>query len=128
AQIALSKGFLPDLGEQAMLGWLGEHGGLNGVTAIFCAADNLALGVMNALERAGIKMPGEVSIVGFDGVALGEFTNPPLTTVAVPLQHMGVAALNLLEQRIVNVTLSPPAHRLELGCRLIIRKSVRSLV
>ena len=127
ARIALSGGFLPQLGERAMLAWLDANSGLDGVTAIFCAADNLALGVMEALTRRGISMPGDVSVVGFDGVALGEFTNPPLTTVAVPLHHMGVSALNLLEMRIVNAMMSPPAHRLELGCRLIVRKSVRSL-
>ncbi|SMQ62999.1 transcriptional regulator, LacI family [Devosia lucknowensis] len=127
ARIALAEGFLPHLGERAMLAWLDQHDGLDGVTAIFCAADNLALGVIEALNRRGIAMPTDVSVVGFDGVALGEFTNPPLTTVAVPLQHMGMSALNLLELRIVNATLSPPAHRLELGCRLIVRKSVRSL-
>ena len=37
--------------------WLEQHGGLGGITAIFCAADNLALGVMTALDRAGVKMP-----------------------------------------------------------------------
>ncbi|PXA96177.1 LacI family transcriptional regulator [Nostoc sp. 3335mG] len=128
ARVAFSEGFLPEVGEAAMLAWLDQHDGLDGITAIFCAADNLALGVMKAFGRRGISVPGDVSVVGFDGVALGEFTNPPLTTVAVPLQHMGVSALNLLELRIVNAMLSPPAHRLELGCRLIVRKSVRTLI
>ncbi|MNY70954.1 HTH-type transcriptional repressor PurR [compost metagenome] len=72
-------------------------------------------------------MPEEVSIVGFDGVAIGEFTAPALTTVSVPLEYMGSAALHLLEQRIVNAALNPPAHRLELGCRLTVRGSVRRI-
>lgn len=127
AHVHLARGYLPELGGEAIRQWLDDHHGLGGVTAIFCAADNLALGVMNALDRAGISMPGDVSIVGFDGVALGEFTAPPLTTVSVPLEHMGISALHLLEQRIVNAAIAPPAHRLELGCRLTIRGSVRSL-
>lgn len=127
AQVHLARGYLPELGAEAIQDWLNQHGGLGGVTAIFCAADNLALGVMTALDRAGIKMPRDVSIVGFDGVALGEFTVPPLTTVSVPLDYMGISALHLLEQRIVNAALAPPAHRLELGCRLAIRGSVRTL-
>ncbi|HEY9011652.1 MAG TPA: LacI family DNA-binding transcriptional regulator [Devosia sp.] len=127
AQVHLARGYLPELGAEAIRGWLDEHGGLGGITAIFCAADNLALGAMSALDSAGIKMPRDVSIVGFDGVALGEFTVPPLTTVSVPLDYMGISALHLLEQRIVNAALAPPAHRLELGCRLTIRGSVRTL-
>ena len=127
AHVHLADGYLPELGARAIETWLNQHGGLGGITAIFCAADNLALGVMTALNRAGVKMPEEVSIVGFDGVAIGEFTSPPLSTVSVPLEHMGPAALHLLEQRIVNAALSPPAHRLELGCRLTVRGSVRRI-
>jgi DNA-binding LacI/PurR family transcriptional regulator len=122
-----AEGYFPDMGANAMRRWIAKHEGLGGVTAIFCAADNLALGVMTALQEEGFSMPGDVSVMGFDGVALGEFTSPPLTTVSVPLDHMGTAALHLLEQRIVNAASAPPAHRLELGCRLTIRGSVRSL-
>ena len=127
AHVHLAEGYLPELGARAIENWLDQHGGLGGITAIFCAADNLALGVMTALDRAGIRMPEDVSIVGFDGVAIGEFTAPPLTTVSVPLEHMGPTALHLLEQRIVNAALNPPAHRLELGCRLTVRGSVRRI-
>ncbi len=127
AYVHLADGYLPELGAKAIDVWLDQHGGMGGITAIFCAADNLALGVMTALDRAGVKMPEDVSIVGFDGVAIGEFTAPALTTVSVPLEYMGSAALHLLEQRIVNSALNPPAHRLELGCRLTVRGSVRRI-
>jgi LacI family purine nucleotide synthesis repressor len=127
AHVHLADGYLPDMGARAIDAWLDQHGGMGGITAIFCAADNLALGVMTALDRAGVRMPEDVSIVGFDGVAIGEFTAPALTTVSVPLEHMGPAALHLLEQRIVNSALNPPAHRLELGCRLTVRGSVRRI-
>lgn len=127
AHVLISDGYLPELGAAAIARWLKDHDGLGGVTAIFCAADNLALGAMTALTRAGVAMPKDVSIVGFDGVALGEFTNPSLTTVSVPLEHMGPSALHLLERRIINTVLNPPAHRLELGCRLTIRGSVRTI-
>ena len=127
AHVHLAEGYLPELGAAAIQQWLETHDGLGGITAIFCAADNLALGIMPALNRAGIRMPQDVSIVGFDGVALGEFTSPSLTTVTVPLEHMGPSALHLLERRIINTALNPPAHRLELGCRLTIRGSVRTI-
>lgn len=127
AYVHHAEGYFPELGAAAMERWLEKHEGLGGVTAIFCAADNLALGAMNALRKAGFSMPDDISIVGFDGVALGEFTSPALTTVSVPLDQMGISALHLLEQRIVNAAARPPAHRLELGCRLTIRGSVRML-
>lgn len=127
AHVHLADGYLPDQGATAIRSWLAQNGGLGGITAIFCAADNLALGAMAALGDAGIRMPHDVSIVGFDGVAIGEFTTPALTTVSVPLEHMGTAALHLLEQRIVKASANPPAHRLELGCRLTVRGSVRRL-
>lgn len=127
AHVHFARGYLPELGAAAVRQWLKAHDGLGGVTAIFCAADNLALGAMTALEDAGIRMPQDVSVVGFDGVALGEFTSPPLTTVSVPLEHLGPSALHLLERRIVNAAFQPPAHRLELGCRLTIRGSVHRL-
>lgn len=125
--IQLAQGYLPEYGAAAIRAWLDQHRGLGGVTAIFCAADNLALGVMAELDRAGISIPGDVSLVGFDGVALGELTTPRLTTITVPLEQIGTAALHLLEQRIVDADAERPAHRLELGCRLTIRDSVRPL-
>lgn len=127
AYVHHAEGYLPDLGGAAIERWIAKHEGLGGITAIFCAADNLALGAMTSLRNAGYAMPRDVSVVGFDGVALGEFTAPSLTTVSVPLDHMGTAALHLLEQRITNANAALPAHRLELGCRLTIRGSVRTL-
>ncbi|MGV8830797.1 MAG: LacI family DNA-binding transcriptional regulator [Devosia sp.] len=127
AYIQQADGYFPEMGAAAIERWIAKHEGMGGVTAIFCAADNLALGAMTALRKAGIAMPEDVSVVGFDGVALGELTAPALTTVSVPLEHMGTAALHLLEQRIVNAADAPPANRLELGCRLTIRNSARKL-
>ena len=127
AYVQHAEGYFPELGAAAITRWLVKHEGMGGVTAIFCAADNLALGALAALRQAGLSVPNDVSVVGFDGVALGELTSPALTTVSVPLEHIGVAALHLLEQRIVNAAGAPPAHRLELGCRLTVRASVRTL-
>lgn len=127
AHIQFARGYLPEYGAAAIRSWLDAHGGLGGITAIFCAADNLALGVMAELERAGISIPGDVSLVGFDGIALGELTTPRLTTITVPLEQIGAAALHLLEQRVVDTGVERAAHRLELGCRLTVRESVRRL-
>jgi DNA-binding LacI/PurR family transcriptional regulator len=56
AHVHLADGYLPDMGARAIDAWLDQHGGMGGITAIFCAADNLALGVMTALDRAGVRM------------------------------------------------------------------------
>ncbi|MCX2721607.1 LacI family DNA-binding transcriptional regulator [Roseibium salinum] len=120
-------GYEPRYGEEAVRLWLQQNGGLGGVTALFCAADNLAIGAMRALAAEGHAIPEDVSVIGFDGVALGDLVNPPLTTVKVPLEQMGPAALSLLEQRIVANDSERVAYRLELGCGVVERESVSTL-
>jgi LacI family transcriptional regulator, purine nucleotide synthesis repressor len=122
------KGYEPRYGEEAVQRWLSEHGGLGGVTALFSASDNLAIGAMRALNANGYSVPKDISVMGFDGVALGELVTPPLTTVKVPLDQMGPAALNLLEQRILAGDEDRAACRLELGCSIVERESVAPLV
>jgi LacI family purine nucleotide synthesis repressor len=128
ARFCFAEGWEPHLGEKAIGAWLTQHDGLDGITAIFCAADNLALGVMRGLEARGFQIPRDISVMGFDGVAPGEFTSPSLTTINVPLDQMGPDALHLLEQRVSSDQPARASHRLELGCQLIIRDSVASLI
>lgn len=99
---------------------------LRGATAIFCAADNLALGTLEALAKHGIRVPEDVSVLGFDDVPTAELARPALSTVHVPLDLMGPAALNLIEQRLIARDPQPAAARLELGCRLVHRASIAS--
>lgn len=127
AIILKARGFEPKHGEQAISEWQAEHPDLQGVTAIFCAADNLAFGAIKALKQAGLQVPDDVSVMGFDGVALGALHSPALTTVNVPLEQFGSAALDLLEQRARKTESSRAAHRLELGCDVIVRASIKSV-
>jgi LacI family purine nucleotide synthesis repressor len=124
AQFLFADGYEPRLGEKAIADWLAQNHGLGDATAIFCAADNLALGAMRGLQNAGYRIPEDISVMGFDGVAPGEFTTPALTTIDVPFDQMGPAALHLLEQHVTDVATDRAAQRLELGCRLVVRKSV----
>lgn len=124
AHVLQSQGFEPAKAEKAVTGWLAEQGGLGPITAIFCAADNLALGAMRALAKAGYSVPADISVMGFDGVALGELVTPSLTTVHVPLDEMGPEALQLLERRLLTNGGKRAAQRLELGCELVLRDSV----
>jgi len=66
-----------------------------GVTGIICASDVLALGAIRAARRAGLTVPGDVSVVGYDDSALLNCTDPPLTTVRQPIEPMGMSAVAL---------------------------------
>ena len=68
----------------------------HGVTGIICASDVLALGAIRAVRRAGLSVPGDVSVVGYDDSAFMNCTDPPLTTVRQPIEAMGRAAVALL--------------------------------
>ncbi|MBB4120621.1 LacI family DNA-binding transcriptional regulator [Martelella radicis] len=124
AIVVRAEGFEPQHGEEALTAWLEAHPDRDGATALFCAADNLAFGAMRALKRAGLSVPDDLSVMGFDGVALGELHSPPLTTVSIPLEQFGRAALDLLEARAKSGQMPRAAHRLELGCDVILRESV----
>jgi len=65
-------------------------------TAFFADNDIIALGAMKALNEAGYKIPEDVSIVGFDDISYSSISNPPLTTVKVPKQEIGRAAVRRL--------------------------------
>ena len=71
-----------------------------GVTGIICASDPLALGAIRAVRRAGLRVPQDVSVVGYDDSALMNCTDPPLTTVRQPIEPMGRAAIDLLVSQI----------------------------
>lgn len=68
-------------------------------TAVFAAADEMAIAVISAAAGRGIAVPEELSVIGYDNLKLAEMSNPPLTTVAQPLQEMGgLAARKLIAQ------------------------------
>jgi DNA-binding LacI/PurR family transcriptional regulator len=71
-----------------------------GITGIACASDPLALGAIRAARRAGLRVPDDVSVVGYDDSALMNCTEPPLTTVRQPIEPMGRAAIDLLVSQI----------------------------
>lgn len=69
-------------------------------TAIFVAADLMALGVLRALREANFAVPDDISVVGFDDIPAAMITTPPLTTINQPKYHMGQCAAELLLARI----------------------------
>ncbi len=71
-----------------------------GFTALFAFDDVSAIGAMRAFLDAGLRVPGDVSVVGFDDIQSAAFQNPTLTTVRQPLQQMGESAARLLLERL----------------------------
>ena len=65
-------------------------------TAVFCANDALALGLLDAARDRGLSVPGDVAVVGFDDVEGASLASPPLTTVRVPKEQLGETALAVL--------------------------------
>jgi len=87
-------------GRDSMAQWLQEGWDDLGCTALLAQNDDTAWGVIEALRAAGKKVPDDVSVIGFDGTDTAEICNPTLTTIAMPLQQMGRAAVELLLLRI----------------------------
>jgi len=71
-----------------------------GVTGIVAGSDLMALGAIRAARHAGLRVPEDISVIGFDGTAMATFTDPPLTTLRQPLERMAAAVANsLIDQR-----------------------------
>ncbi len=67
--------------------------------ALFCFTDSLAIGALSVLADAGIRVPQDVAVAGFDDVVHGEFANPPLTTVSFNRRTMAEQAVSMLTRR-----------------------------
>ncbi|MEV4555625.1 LacI family DNA-binding transcriptional regulator [Kitasatospora sp. NPDC049285] len=78
-----------------------------GVTGVICASDPLALGVVRAARRAGLDVPGDLSVIGYDDSVFINCTRPPLTTVRQPIQELGRAAVDLLVGQIDGGAVAP---------------------
>lgn len=91
-------------------------------TAVFCANDAVALGVLQGAGRLGIRVPDDISVVGFDDVDLAGHSTPPLTTVGQPMREMGRAAVELLLGRLRDSHPLPPTE-IKLATVLVERES-----
>jgi DNA-binding LacI/PurR family transcriptional regulator len=92
-----------------------------GLTAIFCGNDTMALGVIRALVERGLRVPEDVSVVGFDDVPEAGFYLPPLTTVRQDFGEVGRQALNTLVDRMAGEI--PAGFRVRVAPELIVRAS-----
>lgn len=93
-------------------------------TAIIASNDLLALGVIGALRREGLSVPRDISVAGFDGIAIGRLIDPPLTTVEMPDASMGAAAASLLLDIAENAA---PARHLDIAYMMRRGGTVRAI-
>jgi LacI family transcriptional regulator len=90
-------------------------------TAVFASSDQMALGVYEAVRRHGLRVPEDVSVVGFDDLPLAAWTSPPLTTVRQPLAQMGMLAARTVLRLVNGERLESP--KVELATELVVRES-----
>ncbi len=100
-----------------------EHCLKNGATAIFAANDEMALGVIEELERIGITPGKEIAVVGFDDVFWSRYIHPPLTTVHQPMHSIGKMAAKMILDRMNSNDMVKSPMRIVLSTRLIVRNS-----
>lgn len=94
-------------------------------TAIIASSDPIAIGALRALTAKGIRVPEDISLMGFDDTSLSAFTAPPLTTIHAPAYDMGNFGANI----VYNILKMQPATamKIQLPCRLVERQSCRKL-
>jgi len=104
---------------------LEEHPDIGGATAIFCFSDYIAHGVYSALSEAGLSVPGDVSVVGYDNNEYSGIIHPPLTTVDILPREIGTRAAGLMlelarkkSEKITEIIISP---------KLMVRESTRKI-
>ncbi|HEX6060145.1 MAG TPA: LacI family DNA-binding transcriptional regulator [Gemmatimonadaceae bacterium] len=90
--------------------------------AIFAANDSMAIGAMSALADAGLRIPDDVAVAGFDDVPIARYTSPPLSTVHVPIQELGARAVDRLLHTIAGGNRQPRSHE-TLATTLVVRGS-----
>jgi LacI family transcriptional regulator len=90
-------------------------------TAIFAANDETALGVIEAARMRGLRVPEDLSVVGFDDTPIAQMASPPLTTVRQALREMGAAALGTALRLAAGGR--PDSHHVELTTDLVVRRS-----
>ncbi len=94
-------------------------------SAIICSNDSMALGAMQKLHKVGIRVPEDMSIIGFDDIAVASQITPALTTVAAPIKEIGNRSFNMLKHLIQNKELDN--KHVALPAHLVIRQSCAEL-
>ncbi|HZN77391.1 MAG TPA: LacI family DNA-binding transcriptional regulator [Micromonosporaceae bacterium] len=97
----------------------------NPPTAIFASSDQMAFGVYEAVRQRGLRVPGDISVVGFDDLPEVRWASPPMTTVRQPLAEMGLLAARTVLRLAQGEDIESP--RVELATDLVVRDSTARL-
>lgn len=92
-------------------------------TGLFCSSDIIAMGAIRALLDEGLSVPGDVSVIGFDGIEVGQYLNPSLTTFCQPVDIIARESVRLMRQLIEN---QQPEHLL-VSCQFLPGGSIRQI-
>ena len=93
-------GFTSQGGYEAMHAILRTDRSVQRPSAVFVCNDLMAIGALRAAHECGVRVPDDLSIVGFDDIELSAYTSPPLTTVAQPKERIGALAVDMLLERV----------------------------
>jgi LacI family transcriptional regulator len=96
------------------------------IDAIFAANDEMAIGAMRAIQEAGLCIPKDIAVIGFDDISASSKTNPPLTTVRQPLGTFGHKLVELLVDQIEDP--GKMARKIVLDTELVIRQSCGEII
>jgi LacI family transcriptional regulator len=118
-ELMVPGNFISRGGYEAMKGLLGRR---PRCTAVFAASDAMAYGALQAIFEAGLKVPDDIAMVGFDDLEFSGFTSPPLTTIRQPRYEMGQKSLELLVEILRGD--EENGQKIRLDPELVIRKSV----
>lgn len=95
-------------------------------TAAICANDDTAIGFIKTVIDGGLSVPGDVSVLGFDGAAVAPFMRPSLSTIEQDTAELGRRAANLVVDLVMGESLTND-YRLEVPCRIVMRESVKAI-
>src|SRR5262249_50497016 len=76
-------------------------------TAVFCFNDEMAMGVVEVARRCGVRVPRDLSVVGFDDIRFAGHMDPPLTTIAQPMREVGEGTVRLLVDILEGRSIAP---------------------
>jgi DNA-binding LacI/PurR family transcriptional regulator len=107
----------PEGGITAMAALLAQP---NRPTAVFCYNDMTAIGAIRSIKNHGLKVPEDISVVGFDDLVLSQYTDPPLTTIHQPMRRMGNLAMETLLELLSGST---SAYNIKVPGELVVRQS-----
>lgn len=89
--------------------------------AFFVASDHMAIGALRSFFDLGLSVPKDIAVIGLSNIELSKYSNPPLTTISLPIEEMGQVAANVLFERIAGDT--TPTKIVTLGCEVVERSS-----